>query len=64
MRFQVSFLERDLYGERILNAPVSVPLLSRMRGNAMPETPVIASMSDSVSCNQGGTVEYKFVSHP
>ena len=27
-------------------------------GNAMPGAPVIASMSDSQGCNQGGTVEY------
>ena len=32
-------------------------------GNGPPGTPVKASMSDSASCNQGGTVEY-FVSHP
>ena len=31
--------------------------------NALPGAPVKASMSDSASCNQGGTVEY-FVSHP
>ena len=33
-------------------------------GNAMPGTPVTASMSDGENRNQGGTVEYKAVSHP
>ena len=32
-------------------------------GNSRTGAPVKASMSDSASCNQGGTVEY-FVSHP
>jgi hypothetical protein len=32
-------------------------------GNSRSGAPVKASMSDSASCNQGGTVEY-FVSHP
>ena len=33
-------------------------------GNALPGAPVIASMSGGCGRNQGGTVEYAFVSHP
>jgi len=33
-------------------------------GNSRPGTPVNASMSDSASCNQGGTVEYDLYPTP
>ena len=33
-------------------------------GNGLPGAPVNASMSDGFCRNQGGTVEYDFVSHP
>ena len=38
--------------------PETIPLPSRIGGNAMPGAPVTASMSDGVCRNQGGTVEY------
>ena len=63
-RTSAGFPETDPVGERVMNFFGCVPLLSRMCGNAIPGAPVNASMSDSVSCNQGGTVEYTFVSHP
>ena len=33
-------------------------------GNSRPGTPVNASMSDSICCNQGGTVEYDLYPTP
>ena len=38
--------------------PVTIPLPSRVCGNATPGAPVKASMSDGLCRNQGGTVEY------
>ena len=46
--------------EKPHNTAEMIPLLSRMRGNAMPGAPVIAIVERRfyVNRNQGGTVEY------
>ena len=56
-------LREEPVGEKALYAAQNDTTSELPVGNDRSGTPVTESMSDSVSCNQGGTVEY-FVSHP
>ena len=52
-------LREEPVGARLRN-PAGTDTTSEPRGgNALPGAPVIASMSDGLGRNQGGTVEYK-----
>ena len=50
--------EASVWCKDAVPLPVTIPLPSRVCGNAMPGAPVKASMSDGLCRNQGGTVEY------
>ena len=50
--------EASVWCKDAVPLPVTIPLPSRVCGNATPVAPVIEPMSDGVSRNQGGTVEY------
>ena len=63
-RAAVRFPEREPPVLKDSCTPAKSVTTSELHGrNAMPGSPVSASMSGSLVCNQGGTVEY-FVSHP